>query len=206
MSKSGLPRVFCAPGSRALRTSNPSKSLWWKLAGLVVVSACSATNATSPTGTEPTSDAGALTDAMQTDPVRTEPARSDAGQTDGVRSDAGQTVDVPPASLGEISAQELHAALAAKDFLLIDVHTPYAGTIPGTDARIVYTDVAAIAQYIGPALDTKVVLTCASGHMSTVAGKDLASRGYRAIRQLTGGFSAWTSAGYTLDRSGAGGS
>ena len=105
-----------------------------------------------------------------------------------------------PAALGEISPQQLHAALANKDFLLIDVHTPNAGSIPGTDARIAYSDISALVAFIGPNLDTKVVLTCLMGGMSKSAGNALVALGYRNISELTGGMSAWTAAGYTLVR------
>ncbi len=106
--------------------------------------------------------------------------------------------DLAPATLGELSPQQLYAALANKDFLLIDVHTPNAGSIPGTDARIAYNDIAGLVAFIGPNLDAKVVLTCLSGGMSKTAGNALVARGYRNISELTGGMTAWTEAGYTL--------
>jgi rhodanese-related sulfurtransferase len=106
--------------------------------------------------------------------------------------------DLAPATLGEMSPQQLHTALANKDFLLIDVHYPNADSIPGTDARIAYDDVPALVAFIGPHLDTKVVLTCLSGGMSKSAGNSLVARGYRNISELTGGMSAWTAAGYSL--------
>ena len=107
--------------------------------------------------------------------------------------------DLAPATLGEISPQQLHSELATnKDFLLIDVHTPNAGSIPGTDARIAYTDTAGLVKFIGSNLDTKVVLTCLMGGMSKQAGNALVALGYRNISELTGGMSAWTAAGYPL--------
>ena len=94
--------------------------------------------------------------------------------------------------------------MANKDFLLIDVHTPNAGSIPGTDARIAYTDIAGLVAFIGPDLNTKVVLTCLSGGMSKQAGNALVALGYRNIWELTGGMTAWTAAGYPLVRLDAG--
>jgi rhodanese-related sulfurtransferase len=111
---------------------------------------------------------------------------------------AKPATDLAPATLGEISAQDLHAALANKDFLLIDVHYPNAGSIPGTDARIAYNDVPSLVAFIGSDLNKKVVLTCLSGHMSKTAGDALAALGYRNISELTGGMTAWTAAGYQL--------
>ncbi|HEX7599044.1 MAG TPA: rhodanese-like domain-containing protein, partial [Polyangia bacterium] len=90
--------------------------------------------------------------------------------------------------------------LPTKDFLLIDVHTPNAGSIPQTDARLAFDDIPALVAFIGPNLDSKVVLTCLSGHMSKTAGDALVAQGYRNISELTGGMNAWTSAGYALIR------
>jgi len=116
---------------------------------------------------------------------------------DAVTIDIAAT-DLAPATLGEISAQQLHTALANKDFLLIDVHTPNEGSIPGTDARIAYTNIAGLVDFIGPDLDTKVVLTCLMGGMSKSVGNALVALGYRNISELTGGMSAWTAVGYSL--------
>ena len=111
---------------------------------------------------------------------------------------AKPATDFAPATLGEMSPQQLHTALASKDFLLIDVHYPNAGSIPGTDARLAYDNIPALVAFIGPNLDTKVVLTCLMGGMSKQAGNALVALGYRNISELTGGMSAWTAAGYPL--------
>jgi len=121
--------------------------------------------------------------------------------TDTAAADtASSTPDLAPAALGELSPQQLKAALSSKDFLLIDVHFPNAGSIAGTDARIAYNDIPALVAFIGSNPDTKVVLTCYSGHMSKTAGDALVTLGYRNISELTGGTSAWTAAGNTLVR------
>jgi rhodanese-related sulfurtransferase len=134
------------------------------------------------------------------------PAAGDGGSGRGdgaVATEAsGDAGDGAVAVLTDLSPQELNAALQNKDFLMIDVHYPYAGTIPGTDARIPFDDIAALVKFIGPDLDRKVVLTCLSGHMSTTAGNTLVGLGYRHISQLKGGMRAWTDAGYSLDRDG----
>ena len=64
--------------------------------------------------------------------------------------------------------------------------------------------ISALVAFIGPNLDTKVVLTCRSGGMSKQAGNALVARGYRNISELTGGTDAWTNAGYPLVRLDAG--
>lgn len=150
------------------------------------------------------SEAGTSIDA----PIATVEAGSEAaispsdGSVDTAAApfDGGIPIDSLLATLGEISPQQLHDALANKDFLLIDVHYPNAGSIPGTDARIAYDNIPALVQFIGPNLDTKVVLTCLMGGMSQQAGDTLVAPpyGYRNIWELTGGMTAWTAAGYPL--------
>lgn len=137
------------------------------------------------------------------------PAKSDGldggatGKGDGAVTDGAAAVgDATVAVLTDLSPQELAAALKNKDFLMIDVHYPYAGTIPGTDARIPFDDVPALVKFIGPDLDRKVVLTCLSSHMSVAAGQALVKLGYRHISQLQGGMMNWTDSGYSLDRDG----
>ena len=101
--------------------------------------------------------------------------------------------------LHTMSPAELDAALADKDFLLINVHVPYEGEIPGTDTHLTYTDVDALAAYIGTDLSTQVVIYCKSDHMTDIAGPELVARGYRNVYYLEGGMNAWTAEGYTLD-------
>ena len=157
---------------------------WWALAIGVGLSGCNS----SPAGSD---GAAALPDGSAAGVETAAPA--DAGN-------ANPATDLAPATLGEISPQQLQSDLANTDFLLIDVHTPNAGSIPGTDARIAYNDIPALVAFIGPNLDTKVVLTCLSGMMSKQAGGTLVAPpyGYRNVSELTGGMSAWTAAGYPL--------
>ena len=149
-----------------------------------------------------TPDAGAGTDAAAdvakpADVAPTETAKVvDAAAVDAAKP----SPDLAPAMLAEISPQQLKTALANKDFLLIDVHYPNAGSIQGTDARIAFDDIPALVAFIGSDLSRKVVLTCYSGHMSKQAGDALVARGYRNISELTGGTTAWISAGYTVVR------
>ena len=129
---------------------------------------------------------------------------TDAGPVDGVAPDSapveGGVTLCPsgqPPQLADTSAVELYEALAAKDFLLINVAGP--PSIPQTDAVLSYSDTAQLVAFIGSDLDTRVVLYCQSGGRSTAAGNALTARGYCAIRQLAGGKSAWTAAGYPLE-------
>jgi len=106
---------------------------------------------------------------------------------------------LPPASLGVVSPAALQAELASKDFLLINVHVPYEGQIPGTDAHISYLDVDALTERLGAAPGAKAVLYCLTNFMSVGAGNELVARGYRNLRYLDGGMSAWKTAGYPFE-------
>ena len=104
-------------------------------------------------------------------------------------------------TLGTVSPAALRTELAQanRSFLLINVHTPLAGNIPGTDADIVYTDVPAIEAFIGTDKSKPVVIYCMSDHMATIAGPQLVADGYCNVRYLSGGLSAWETAGYLVD-------
>lgn len=120
-------------------------------------------------------------------------AASEQPDLAGCAGDAGwsQLSRLPPAAL--------HDLLAARHPLLINVHIPWAGDIPNTDARIAYTDVDAIAAQIGADPCREVVLYCLSGGMSVDAGGKLIARGYRRVYDLLGGSLAWEQAGYPIN-------
>lgn len=147
-------------------------------------------------GSPPEGSGGATTTTTPTTSSTTSAVTTSSSSTSALTTTGTTTA---PAALGVVTVAELHAELAAKDFLLVDVHIPHAGVIPGTDASIPYTDPDAIAALVGAELDQPVVLTCLSGPMSVTAGDALVARGYRAVRWLQGGMNAWTAAGYPLD-------
>lgn len=97
-----------------------------------------------------------------------------------------------------IDAENLAAMMAEEDILLINVHVPYGGEIPGTDANIPFDRLDLIEAGI-PDKDTPVVLYCRSGSMSAAASRGLVEAGYSNVIELIGGFNAWRAAGYELD-------
>ena len=103
-----------------------------------------------------------------------------------------------PATLGSVSPAALNAELAAKDFLLVNVHIPYEGEIPGTDDHVPFNDIPALTSYLGADLEVAAVLYCKSDFMSVTAGEELAAMGYSGLRYLEGGMTAWEAAGYPL--------
>ncbi|MBI5544643.1 MAG: rhodanese-like domain-containing protein [Deltaproteobacteria bacterium] len=108
--------------------------------------------------------------------------------------------DAGAPTLGVISVADLHSVLTAnsKDFLLINVHVPFEGDLPGTDRDLPYSDVDGLAAHLGSDLSVRAVVYCKTNHMSTSAGAALVARGYRAIRYLDGGMNAWVAAGHPL--------
>ncbi len=103
-------------------------------------------------------------------------------------------------TLGTVSPAALQTELSqsTRSFLLVNVHTPLAGNIPGTDADIVYTDVPGIEAFVGADKSKPVVIYCMSDHMASIAGPQLVADGYCNVRYLSGGLSAWEAAGYPV--------
>ncbi|AZI41858.1 rhodanese-like domain-containing protein [Deinococcus psychrotolerans] len=96
-----------------------------------------------------------------------------------------------------LTPQELATALKHKSFTLINVHVPFEGAIPGTDAFIPFDAIKGSAQL--PRDHTaQIVLYCRSGSMSAIAHATLNKQGYSNVRELQGGFNAWKQAGFPL--------
>lgn len=107
-----------------------------------------------------------------------------------VRTNAGEYRKVEP--------RDLKAMLAAKDFLLIDVHVPHEGYIAQTDLRIPYDQIDWNLERLPPQKDAKLVVYCMSGRMSQIAAERLVALGYTNVWELDRGMIAWREAGYEL--------
>ena len=134
-------------------------------------------------------------------------AMGDGAIGDGVSDGADAVADVGPcdgaptyATLQRLAPAPLEALIQAESPIIIDVHVPYAGKLPGTAADIPYTNVDAIETFLGHDHCADVVLTCLSGGMSLSAGDALVARGYLRVHDLLGGMTAWQAAGYPIQQ------
>lgn len=105
-----------------------------------------------------------------------------------VTTEKGQYINISP--------EELKAMLDKKDFFLVDVHVPNEGKMPELDARIPYDKIAQQLGELPQDKGAKIVLTCRSDGMSTIASKTLADLGYTNVYNMIGGFNAWKAKGY----------
>ena len=92
-----------------------------------------------------------------------------------------------------ITAEELKASLATKDFFLIDVHTPEQEHIKGTDAVIPYDQIGLQINELPTDKNAAIVLYCRSGSMSQQAAQTLVDLGYTNITHVEGGKRAYDS-------------
>jgi rhodanese-related sulfurtransferase len=141
-----------------------------------------------------------------TDKVLQDAAVADSADRDvAVASDAEK--DVAPSgeagcsgwtTLKHLSPAEVADLIATSNPIVINVHTPYAGDIPGTDTSIPFDHVNDIDTYLHGDKCANVVLICWSGGMSQSAGNALINLGYLRVSDLDGGMNAWQKAGYPL--------
>ncbi len=97
-----------------------------------------------------------------------------------------------------ISMDRFVKMMEHKDFVLIDVHIPYAGEIPETDLLIPFNDIKRHKNELPNDKNTKIVVYCMSGPMGYVAAEKLAGMGYRHVIHFQGGMVSWKNSGKRL--------
>jgi rhodanese-related sulfurtransferase len=112
----------------------------------------------------------------------------------------GETVTVSSGTYRNISADELNSMSKHKDYVLINVHIPFAGNISGTDLSIPYDQIENDISQLPGDKTVKIVLYCRSGHMSKIAAEKLVYLGYTNVWNLKDGMADWEKSGYQIER------
>ncbi|HSG44202.1 MAG TPA: rhodanese-like domain-containing protein [Anaerolineales bacterium] len=112
-----------------------------------------------------------------------------------------ETVTAAGGSYININAEGLNTMMKEKDFVLVNVHIPYAGDIPYTDLSIPYNEITETSylSQLPVDKDAKIVLYCRSGRMSQIASEELVALGYTNIWNFKNGMVEWEQAGFELD-------
>lgn len=106
-----------------------------------------------------------------------------------------------------VEAEEAVSLAARDDILFLDVREPQErrkGTVPGS-VGVPRGLLEFMADPASPLHEPKlerekpVVIFCASGGRSALAGKTLQEMGFSDVRNLTGGFAAWQKAGGRIE-------
>jgi rhodanese-related sulfurtransferase len=97
----------------------------------------------------------------------------------------------------------------AKDFYLVNVRSPTAPDIAGTDLDLqtstdVTPTVTAIENLVNHNLCADIVVYCVTGGTSQRVGTQLISDGYLKVRDLQGGITAWQAQGFPVVQAGGG--
>lgn len=90
------------------------------------------------------------------------------------------------------------AAVAEPGRVTINVHVPFEGSIPGTDANVPFHRIAADSPGLPAARRSPLAIYCKSGRMSAAAASELARLGFGDVVELRGGMDAWTQRGLPL--------
>jgi rhodanese-related sulfurtransferase len=118
----------------------------------------------------------------------------------GGGTDAPQVGSTEAASFEYVTVAQLRGMMSEEDPFLVNVHIPFEGDIPDTDASIRFDEIADHLDELPPDRNANIVLYCRSGRMSEEAATTLASLGFSNVSHLEGGFVAWEAAGYPLER------
>ena len=103
----------------------------------------------------------------------------------------GEETTSSPLTYQTISVSELDSLVETNDIVLINVHIPLEGNIPGTDAEIPFNDIEAYLSALPTDKDEKIIVYCRSGSMGKTASQTLVELGYSDVSNLDGGYLAW---------------
>ena len=113
----------------------------------------------------------------------------------------GDRMEVQGGAYWSISVPQLQAMRENGHALLVNVHIPFEGAIPGTDVSIPFNQISDHLDQLPSDKAAPVVLYCKTGPMSVRAATTLVGLGYTRVYTLAGGFKAWEAAGNPLQTS-----
>lgn len=119
-----------------------------------------------------------------------EPPSSTGATSTPARTSAAAVAPLPPADFASV--------LAADDVLVVNVHVPDEGSIPGTDVAVPFDEIRDRSAELPQDRDTPLAVYCKSGRMSAEAVSTLQQLGYTDVVELRGGMDAWIAAGREL--------
>lgn len=112
----------------------------------------------------------------------------------------GEKVAVTGGTYNNVTPSELNTMLKDKDFLLVNVHVPFAGNIARTDQSIPYDEIGQNRSLLPADKAAKIALYCRSGRMSQIAAEQLVALGCTNIWNLKGGMIEWEKQGFDLEK------
>lgn len=112
----------------------------------------------------------------------------------------GEEVSIEGGSYQVVSVQELQGMLENKDFMMINVHTPWQGDIAQTDFRLAYDQILENQNQLPAEKDAKILVYCLTSGMAKKAVQSMVDLGYKNVWMLDGGTTAWEEAGLTLEK------
>lgn len=112
----------------------------------------------------------------------------------------GKEVSIEGGSYRVVSVQELEGMLENKDFMMINVHTPWQGDIAQTDFRLAYDQILENQNQLPAEKDAKILVYCLTSGMAKKAVQSMMDLGYKNVWMLDGGTTAWEEAGLTLEK------
>lgn len=130
-------------------------------------------------------------------------SNSESDQTTKSNQSSSQSTISETVGLRDVSISDLNDAIQSKnDFLILDVRTPEEvalGRIPNSKNIDVHdSSFIEVAAKLDPT--QTVYVYCKSGKRSAIASEKLSKLGFTDIRNVTGGFLDWKSAGYELTK------
>jgi rhodanese-related sulfurtransferase len=97
-----------------------------------------------------------------------------------------------------IAGDQFVKMMDQKDFILINVHIPYAGEIAKTDLLIPFNAISQHKNQLPYDKDAKIVVYCMTGPMGYIAADKLVNMGYTRVVHFQGGMRAWKKTGKQL--------